>query len=90
MSSGLPPLTLSPFHPATSQYHGELCKYLAWGLPEHGDQNFVWQIACARLSAHTKFELECSGTSRGGGEEGGACASRHLFSNAHDNLGTYV
>ena len=30
--------------------------------PEHRDQNFVWRIVCARLSAYTKFRLKCSGS----------------------------
>ena len=31
--------------------------------PEHRDQNFVWQIVCAYLSANTKFGSKCSGSS---------------------------
>jgi len=30
--------------------------------PEHRDEEFVWQIVRARLTAHTKFGLKCSGS----------------------------
>ena len=46
-------LLIPHIHTHTSYRHKE---------PEHRDEEFVWQIVRARLTAHTKFGLKCSGS----------------------------